>query len=668
MFSLLLRRIWLVLLLLPIPLASGGQKPSAEEKTYKPLFREGWLEIHSPHFKLITDGGEKRGREVAVRLEQMRAVFGQLIMHDKLRMPVPVEVLALGDKDYQRVAPVWNGSPISVPGFFLSSEDKYWVVLNLFDPEPWRAIAHPFAHVLLDGNYPPTQAWFDEGLAEYFASIQVDDKKVDIGGDPELTSKYSQDLIGNITEVRNPTKSLTELLQGPLWLSMTDLLSMHLDSPEYHEGTHHTLFYAQSWMVVEYLLAKKMLPQIGTYFQSVEVEKVPVNEACQKAFGMTPEELETAVKEYFKSLLPLFLAQDNADQPGTRNNFSQISEFPVPLRTADVSIVVHKLNDDDGHAFVGEVMVRQPEHREQGFKDLRALAEDPIDNPTAHRALGYAYMQQKDFKRSGEELAAALEERPNDPWTHYDSALLRFKISQATAQPMEGVLANVQQSLKVAIDGNPDFAEAYHLLGLAQLEGGGVHAALDSMRMAIQLSPRKEWYVYNLAEIYLAGKKWEEGRALLERLQTSTTPAIATAAKKRLGDLPFMKKYGIAPERAPELEKARQANAAAVNAEEQRGGESAADSEPKLQVREPDRRSVHFLKGKIISIDCSQAPAAVITFSSGSRILKLHTIDFKSMALIGADTFSCDWRGQAAQVNYRARGSSEGDLISLELK
>ena len=54
-----------------------------------------WLEVHSPHFVVLTDAGEKRGREVALRMEQMRAVFGLLILKDKLKMPVPVTVIAL---------------------------------------------------------------------------------------------------------------------------------------------------------------------------------------------------------------------------------------------------------------------------------------------------------------------------------------------------------------------------------------------------------------------------------------------------------------------------------------------------------------------------------------------------------------------------------------------
>jgi kynureninase len=37
------------------------------------------VEVRSPNFSVVTDAGEKRGREVAMRFEQMRAVFGALM-------------------------------------------------------------------------------------------------------------------------------------------------------------------------------------------------------------------------------------------------------------------------------------------------------------------------------------------------------------------------------------------------------------------------------------------------------------------------------------------------------------------------------------------------------------------------------------------------------------
>jgi tetratricopeptide (TPR) repeat protein len=663
--------LWLraaLILLICIPLLAAEQK-EPKEKEYKPPFREGWVEVHTTHFGVVTDAGEKRGREVALRLEQMQAVFADLLKRNKLNYPTPVQVLALkSDKDYGRVSPVRNGVAISAPGFFLADEDQYVIVLNLFEDEPWRAITHDFAHMLLDGNYPPTQAWFDEGLAEYFSSIRVDNKTVELGGDPELAPKYTEDIQGNVNQVRNQPKSLTELLSGPVWLRMNDLFTTKLVTPEFQAGTHHSLFYAQSWMVMHYLLSKKMLPQVGTYFGLVQIKKEPVAQAFQEAFGMTPEQFEQAVKEYFKSLQPLFAAQDQANTPGGHTTMPQVAQYPAPFGPENVAMVVRKLSDDDAHAIVADVMARQPERRLQGIKDLQALEAEPMDNDLAHRSLAFAYMQQKDFKQAAEELQQVIEDAPKDAWARYYSALLRFKMAQA-GQPMEGALANVQQNLRMVIDWDPQFAEAYHMLGLAELEGGGTHAAVDTMRTAIQLAPRKESYVYNLAEIYMAGKKWDEAQPILERLKTSMNPQIAAVAKKKLDDLPFIRKYGIPPERAPEAQPAAQNKQPEreVESGESESEEASANATPKLKERKLDKRPVQHIKGKLVSVDCSQAPSAVVIISSAGRVLKLRSADYKSLVLIGADQFSCDWKSQAASANYKASGKTEGDLVSLEI-
>ena len=69
-----------------------------------------------------------------------------------------------------------------------------------------------------------------------------------------------------------------------------------------------------------------------------------------------------------------------------------------------------------------------------------------------------------------------------------------------------------------------------------------------------------------------------------------------------------------------------------------------------------------------MDVDCSQSPAAVLTVNSGSTTLKLRTSDYKSLLLIGADTFSCDWTNRAISVNYKPGGTADGDLMSVEVR
>jgi len=76
------------------------------------------------------------------------------------------------------------------------------------------------------------------------------------------------------------------------------------------------------------------------------------------------------------------------------------------------------------------------------------------------------------------------------------------------------------------------------------------------------------------------------------------------------------------------------------------------------------------LQGRLVGVDCSQSPAAVLTVTSGGTVLKLRTPDYKSLLLIGADTFSCscDWNNRSVPVNYKAGGLSDGDLVSVEVR
>src|SRR6267154_1980363 len=150
--SLSLLFIMLLSAALSIPARSAEQSP--------------WLEIHSAHYTVITDAGDKRGREVALRFEQMRAVFASLLMRGRLNEPVPLTILAFkNDKTYYQSAPLRQGQPIFVPGFFVPGDDHNFIVLNSFEEESWRAVAHEFAHVLLNYNYPPVRGCFDEARA-----------------------------------------------------------------------------------------------------------------------------------------------------------------------------------------------------------------------------------------------------------------------------------------------------------------------------------------------------------------------------------------------------------------------------------------------------------------------------------------------------------------------
>jgi len=620
-----------------------------------------WIRVSSAHFSVLTDANEKKGREISLRLEQMRDIFSQLFLKARLQLPEPLDVIALqSDEEYIRVAPLRQGQPVSAPGFFLHGDDRNYIVLDLAAEDSWRAIAHDLARLLLNFNYPPTQEWFDEGFAQYFSSLRLGDNQAQVGGDPTQSLPWSHALPGQSSADANLPKSFTELLNRP-WLPMPELFTMRPGGAGYPP-----MFYAQSWIVMHYLLHQNKLSDAGAYFGLVQIRKIPVEQAIQQAFGVSAAQFEEGIKDYFHRFPPSAAAQP---KPGATSSGGQLSQFP-PLGPLDVAGSVQDVVDAQAQALVAEMSVRLPEHRDQGEKTLATIIADPkTDNVIAHRALAWVRMEKKEFDQADEELARARELDGKDTWTHYYLALVKFRAAQLGQKPIEGV-SNMIQDLVFVVDKEPDLAEAHNMLALARLQGGGVHSATEAIRVAIQLSPRNEQYVLNLAQIDLAGKKWDDATPLLERLKDSSNPRIAQTARKNLEDLPTLKKYGVLPQQsqsqAGPANPAQTAPRTATDSDADDASSAQNEAVPSEPV--PDRRKVQFVRGKLMKVDCSQGPAAILTVRTSSRTMRLRTDNYKSLLLVGADEFSCDWTDRAVVANYKAGGKADGDLVSVEVQ
>jgi tetratricopeptide (TPR) repeat protein len=650
-----------------------------------------WLRVSSDHFIVLTDAGQKKGHEIVARFEQMRAVFGDLMGRKKLTMGEPMEIIAIGNPaTYAQIAPANNSDPSVASAFFLWGEDRIYIVLNASVPDCWRAIQHPLAHYFLNFNYPPTQPWFDEGFAEYFASLYFTPKKTELGSDPELVMPQPNPVSNTIAPVRNSTaglKSLTEILDSPVWLNLTDLLEMKNRIVNGQEGTHHTLFYAQSWMLVHYLINKDKLSEMGAYFGLVQSQHAPVTQAVQQAFSMSPAQLDQAVKDYYHSLKPLSATLEAVKRGGTMIAPEPVIESPLPFTVDEVADSTKEVPLAEAQALVAEMELRIPERREQAIAQLEKLTDDPkTETLAAHRALAFAHVQKNETNDAFRELSEALHFQPNEPWARFDLALAAYH-SGAKGARVQG-LANTMESLHIVLTEYPDFSEAYNILGWARLQGGGANAALEAMRNAVRLNPRDESYQLRLAEAYMGAKKWDEATAILERLTGVQDPQIVKAAKKDLNDLPFLKKFGIPPaedaKQMPTTDQAsNQTSAPAKPPERPATGEkpdtsdeAADDSEDSDSSAKPaiavapqiDKRPIKFLKGKLMSVDCSQAPVAVLVVSEGKRTLKLRAADYNSVAVIGGSKFSCEWKDIPANMNYRAGGKLDGDLVSVEVR
>ena len=347
-----------------------------------------WVEVHSPNFSVVTDAGEKRGREVAMRFEQMRGVFGALMTKVNVNIPIPLQIVAFRNtKELRQVAPLFHGKPTQLAGLFQGGSDRSFIMLDMSVENPWTVVFHEYAHQLMNGTMPAgTAPWFEEGFAVYFSSIEVDGKEARVG-------KISHDDY--------------VVLQQLGTMKIADLFRVQQNSSTYNEsGDHRTTFYAESGMLMHYIYDNQLLPKVAAYFDLVEDKHVPVEDAIRQAFGMSAGQFDVALRSYINSGRYKYYA------------------MPTPAGISSNNYTVTPLSAAAGNAVVADIHLHSADYREQAVSEFQDILKSDPKNAAACRGLGYAYLQKQDYSRAAEYFKQASELDSKDPRVHYYSALL----------------------------------------------------------------------------------------------------------------------------------------------------------------------------------------------------------------------------------------------------
>jgi tetratricopeptide (TPR) repeat protein len=586
---------WLVLRtsLATVALAASASSPPSRQ----------WLEIHSSHFSIVTDAGEKQGCQVAQHFEEIRAVFGALVGKEKINVPIALSIIAFrGGKELRQFAPLWKEQPTDIEGVFQPETDRNFIIIDSSTDKIWPVVFHEYAHYLLYGNYAQMPLWFDEGFAEYFSTVKM---------------------VDNAAEIGHPPQNAERLLGAKKLMRITDLFSVEPDSDIYREkGERRHLFYMQSWLVVKYLYDKGRIPQVSEYLDLVKNQQKTVAEATHLAFGMEPAEFDKAIRDYWNL---------------RSNSFYRLT---VPALPRLASCTVSPLPDADAQAVLADAHVHSADYVEQGMREFEEILRVHPDNAAAHAGLGYAYLSTRDYQRALLHFQRAGELNSRDPGVHYYSALLLDQ-EAVTRDEHQRSSTQVKKELEAAVALAPDFADAYALLGEAHSYAGEYDDAIASTKKAMTLSPRNERYALSLAHYYAAAKKWDEAIALLTVLRNSPDFRISANAVEQLRTIEHSRNQS------------------------QQMREPASLAAPPLAA---GAEGVQYLTGKLVQIDCSDMPLAVVTVESEGKVWKMVIRDASKLPLIGVDSFSCDWSNQQVLVNYRQTGESEGDVVSLEIQ
>lgn len=600
----------LALALGAVPVASAGSSQ--------------WIEIESPHFSVVTDAGEKRGRETAMRFEQMRAVFGALMTKANVNLPIPLQIVAFRNaKEFSQFSPLWNGKPVQLIGLFQGGEDRSFIMLDMSTQNPWSVVFHEYAHQLMNGVLTHrVDPWFEEGFAEYFSSIEVDSKEARVGKIPEYDY---------------------QVLRQDGMMKVADLFSVRQSSSIYNEsGSHRTVFYTEAGMVVHYLYDNNLVPKLSTYFNLKIDRNVPVEDAIQKSFGLSAADLDKALRAYVV--------------------IGRYKYFPIPTPSNIVSSEyrVRTLSPADSGAILADIHLHSRDYREKAIAEFQEILKTEPNHPAACRGLGYAYLQKRDFTQAAEYFKRAALADSKDPRVHYYFALM---MSRDGAFTDHSELPEMIRQLDTAIALDPNFADSYALLAFAQMYSGDPAKGLINMQKAVALSPRNEGYQFNLAQMYLNNRNPGPATTILQVLTKSVDQDVARRAAGSLAQVELYK--------AAIQARHTSSGIGAENDDEPADGPAEIETGPALHDgshQGPNQTPPSFLQGTVVSVDCSAPPAAILTVVSQGRTLKLQVPDSKNVLLIGADTLSCSWNQQKVALNYRRADEGMARVISIEVQ
>lgn len=601
-----------------------------------------WVEVQSPHFTVITDAGEKRGRRVGGHFEQIRAAFHKTFPTLNVDPNVPIMVLAVkSQKGFLALSPAsWlRKGELKRAGYFLKTPEVNYVLLSLNsgDENPYHLLFHEYTHLLLHQGSPMIPLWLDEGLAEYYGNSEIRSKEILLG---------------------EPSAEYIELLRQNHLLPFRTLFTVGPDSPYYNEQHKGSMFYAESWALTHYLMTKGFKEKkniIEAYLAEIRHGTNPVAAAAQ-AFGNL-DNLDRDLASYIQESSFSFLKVRGA------------------ARVDPNSYTVRVMSPAQSEAVRGDLLARNGRYADAQAMLRDALKQEP-QNVASMVSMGLLELQQRHRTEARKWFTRAVTLNSKSFLANYYYALLAMESRSLNA----ATSAQVEKSLKTAIQVNPSFAPAFDALAsfYAHRNENLDHAHMLALR-ALTLAPSNVYYYLTAADILVRMKRVHDGIAVAQDCQKiAKTSAELAAVETFLGNAlqyqaalaerkKFLAAQRSASVRPPSFSRVKSSSARHVN--------QSLPAPPVLRHREGVRGPLDLAVGVIKTVKCSGV-SLDMEFNSQHQMLHLYTgnyfmVQFRALNYKPKGTlYPCrQIQAMKARISfYDIKGHpNEGELISVEL-
>jgi len=563
--------------------------------------KDNWTSVRSKNFLLVGNASEKDIRQVGIRMEQFREVFSRLFPKLNINSPVPTTVVVFKNDESYRPFQLNARNA----GYFQPGQDVNYIALKLSrdlrsDENAYTVIFHEFTHLLVRTTLGEVPLWFNEGLAEYYSTFSFsDDQKVVMG---------------------RPISSHVYLLRDNKMLPFRTLFQVDSKSPYYNESEKQSIFYAESWALMHYLVLGKdgqRMEQMGKFVELVN-RKVSLEDAFQQAFATSFEAMEKELRAYIQ-----------------RDRYPIISGSFTNKVTYDSAMQSAPITEAEAQAYLGDLLLKSNRAEAEAYLQ-RALALDP-NLPMANASFGLLRVREGKPEQARAYLERAVAASSQDYLIHYYYAFALSREGMRDTNTVMGfapeIAAKMRASLKRAIELRPDFPESYNLLAFLNLvTATDIDLSVEMMKHQLAIAPDRDDFAFMLAQLYLRKEDAPAARKLIDRITNSSDAEVRQRAQSLRSQLEWIEK-----EQALLAKQAEGANNSSSDRGRDVNGQAIVyDVDPNAILRDSLRKPAAGetqTQGVLLRIDCDQK-AITFVVRIGDQLRKLTTDNFHHVELM----------------------------------
>jgi hypothetical protein len=555
----------------------------------------GWTRARNRHFEVYSQAGAANARSLLLWFDRLHTFFERQTGLN-LDRHAPVQILVFNSvEQYEPVRLRPNSD-----AYYLATDSNNYIVLS--SPRAQTVAAHEYWHFVehTEGLHLPVA--LNEGLAEFYSTVQMDADRA---------------LIGAVPSARFRTLQMHQS-----WTPLAKLLAMDdRDLPPDRQTSE--MFYSETWALCHMLM---LAPGYAPHFRELAGRlsaQVPVQQAMETTYSKSLSTIATDLREWVTTLT------------------SVTASIQISLSSETEPLVAGDADDFSVRSLMAEIL-RGSGKVDEAEQIYTKLAFEAPKNAEISAARALLAVRRKDLPGARLFWQQALDDGIRDARVCYRFAVLGEAVGMSDAE--------IRPALECAIASDPGLDDALFKLALIENAAGERKAALDHLRAMREIAPRRRYsYWMVVSDILNEFDRRDEALAAAERAKEW---AATTEQRNAAEQLAYMAETDLT------VRFGRDSNGN-TRMETARVRHNSTDWNPFVEPGDRVRR----IEGHLLEIECNEAENVFVVESS-TGVVRISLPDPTRVKMTNAPAeFTCGVQNGASVIAVYAETAAGAGLL-----